>query len=152
MSHDHKSKDLILLMFTIGVVFPQFGYHKSLSPPEESTVDLITRYDLEAIARYDNAAINGEANRVHNFAMPCNVVINMLAGTSSLRRKPRFDDNVFIEEVVVDILFKAYSYAIKKIRTKALRPVIRDPNTMYARDLMSRAVARFRAIELANGR
>eukprot|EP00972_Heterocapsa_arctica_P091143 13448784-Heterocapsa_arctica.AAC.1 len=73
-------------------------------------------------------------------------------GPAPFRRKPRFGDNVFIEEVVTNTPFKDYSYAIKKIRTKAPRPVIRDPNTMYAKDLMSRAVARFRAIELANGR
>eukprot|EP00972_Heterocapsa_arctica_P068358 10099868-Heterocapsa_arctica.AAC.1 len=77
MSHDHKAKDLLLLMCTISVAFPQFGYHKSLSLPEESIVDLINRYDLEAIARYDYAAINGKADCVHNFAMPCNVVIQM---------------------------------------------------------------------------
>eukprot|EP00972_Heterocapsa_arctica_P053579 7892331-Heterocapsa_arctica.AAC.1 len=70
MSHDRKAKDLLLLMCTISVVFPQFGCHRSLSLPQESIVDLIHRYDFEAIARYDHAAINGEANRVHNFAMP----------------------------------------------------------------------------------
>eukprot|EP00972_Heterocapsa_arctica_P060589 8937825-Heterocapsa_arctica.AAC.1 len=73
-------------------------------------------------------------------------------GLAPFKRKICFNDTVFIEEVVTNTPFKDYSHAIKKIRTKTPRPVIRDPNTMYAKDLMSRAVARFRAIELANGR
>eukprot|EP00972_Heterocapsa_arctica_P106676 15712123-Heterocapsa_arctica.AAC.1 len=40
MSHDHKAKDLLFLVCTIGVAFPQFGTHK-LSLPDESIVDLI---------------------------------------------------------------------------------------------------------------
>eukprot|EP00972_Heterocapsa_arctica_P051180 7523606-Heterocapsa_arctica.AAC.1 len=45
------------------------------------------------------------------------------------RRKPRFDHNVFIEEVVVDTMFKDYRYAISRERKRPLRPVCRDPNT-----------------------
>eukprot|EP00972_Heterocapsa_arctica_P078767 11614798-Heterocapsa_arctica.AAC.1 len=60
-------------------------------------------------------------------------------GLAPFKRKVRFNDN-------------DYSYALKKIRAKAPRPVVRDPNPMYAKDLMSQAVARFRAIELANSR
>eukprot|EP00972_Heterocapsa_arctica_P070545 10421343-Heterocapsa_arctica.AAC.1 len=91
--------------------------------------------------------------------MPCYAIIPTVSGVATpdpgltpCKRKVRFDDNVSIEEVVTDTPFKDYSYAIKTMRTKAPRPVILDPNTMYARDLMSRAVARFRAIDLANGR
>eukprot|EP00972_Heterocapsa_arctica_P001060 149836-Heterocapsa_arctica.AAC.1 len=74
MSHERRAKDLLLLVCTLSVVFSQFGTHK-LSLPDESIVDLLNRYDLEAIARCDFAAINGEADRVPNFAMPCNLVI-----------------------------------------------------------------------------
>eukprot|EP00972_Heterocapsa_arctica_P008882 1303505-Heterocapsa_arctica.AAC.1 len=58
-----------------------------------------------------------------------------------LRRKPRFDDHIFIEEVVVDVMFGHYKYAISRVRKKPLRPVIRDASTMYTRDLISLAVA-----------
>ena len=44
-----------------------------------------------------------------------------------------------------------YKYAISRARKRPLRPVTRDASTMYTRDLISLAVARFRAIELANG-
>eukprot|EP00972_Heterocapsa_arctica_P026108 3845749-Heterocapsa_arctica.AAC.1 len=99
MSHVRRAKDLLLLVRTLGVVFPQFGAHK-LSLPDESIVDLINRYDLEASARYDSAAINGKADGVHNFAMPCSTIIPTVPevatpdpGLAPLRRKPRFDDN-----------------------------------------------------------
>eukprot|EP00972_Heterocapsa_arctica_P096239 14198903-Heterocapsa_arctica.AAC.1 len=76
--------------------------------------------------------------------MPCSAVIPTMSGVAtpdpglaSFKRNIRFDDNVFIEEVVADAPFKDYSYAIKEIRTKASRPVIRDLNTMYAKNLMS---------------
>eukprot|EP00972_Heterocapsa_arctica_P063696 9399565-Heterocapsa_arctica.AAC.1 len=80
--------------------------------------------------------------------MPCSTI----TPTKSYKRKIRFDDIVFIDEVVIDTPLVDYRYASKEIRKRAPRPVIRDPNTMYAKDLMSQAVARFRAIELANGR
>eukprot|EP00972_Heterocapsa_arctica_P062978 9290690-Heterocapsa_arctica.AAC.1 len=90
--------------------------------------------------------------------MPCNNIIPVIPKVATLdpgpvpfRRKPRFDESVFIEEVVVDTPFQDYRYAISRIRKKPLRPVTRDPNTMYAKDIISLAVARFRAIELANG-
>eukprot|EP00972_Heterocapsa_arctica_P103860 15306173-Heterocapsa_arctica.AAC.1 len=101
MSHVRRAKDLLLLVSIIGVAFPQFDIHK-LSLPGESIVDLINRYDSEAIARYDNAAINGKADRVYNFAMPCSIIIPTVPevatpdlGPAPLRRKPRFDDNVY---------------------------------------------------------
>eukprot|EP00972_Heterocapsa_arctica_P094552 13944042-Heterocapsa_arctica.AAC.1 len=70
MSYVRRAKDLLLLVCTLSVVSPQFGTHK-LSLPDESIADLITRYGLEAIARYDRATMIGEAGRVHSFAMPC---------------------------------------------------------------------------------
>eukprot|EP00972_Heterocapsa_arctica_P022121 3254970-Heterocapsa_arctica.AAC.1 len=42
--------------------------------------------------------------------------------STPFRRKPRFDDNVFIEEVVVDTIVKDYRYAISRERKKPLRP------------------------------
>eukprot|EP00972_Heterocapsa_arctica_P114431 16442434-Heterocapsa_arctica.AAC.1 len=127
MSHVRRAKDLLLLVCTISVVFPQFGTNRLLSLPEESIVDLISRYDLETIARYDSAAFNGKADRVHNFAMPCSTMIPTVSevatpdpGPAPFRRKPRFDDNVFIEEVVTNTPFKDYSYAIKNIKLRLL--------------------------------
>eukprot|EP00972_Heterocapsa_arctica_P052913 7788741-Heterocapsa_arctica.AAC.1 len=79
--------------------------------------------------------------------MPCNTIVPVIPKVATLdpgpvpfRRKPRFDGNVFIE-VVVDTPFQDYRYAISKVRTKPLRPVQREPNTMYAKDLISQAVA-----------
>eukprot|EP00972_Heterocapsa_arctica_P034357 5059757-Heterocapsa_arctica.AAC.1 len=88
--------------------------------PKESIADLIERYDLDAIADYDRQAINGNADCVRHFAMPCNTIIpevidfdpnqepaiNWRVPTDEssnidsvpFRRKPRFDDNVLIEE------------------------------------------------------
>eukprot|EP00972_Heterocapsa_arctica_P001694 243069-Heterocapsa_arctica.AAC.1 len=68
--------------------------------------------------------------------MPCNTIIPVIPKVETLdpcpapfRRKPRSDDNVFIEEVVVETPFQDYRYAISRIRKKPLRPVTRDPNT-----------------------
>eukprot|EP00972_Heterocapsa_arctica_P005673 837394-Heterocapsa_arctica.AAC.1 len=126
-----------------------FGIHK-LSPPDESIADLIDRYDCEAIARYERDVIIDEAGRAASFAMPCSPVAPVRL--SPVKRTIRFDDNVFIEEVPNDTPFKDYRYARDKIRTKSLKPVVRNPNKIHLRDLMSHAVARFRAIALANGR
>eukprot|EP00972_Heterocapsa_arctica_P070469 10409345-Heterocapsa_arctica.AAC.1 len=48
-------------------------------------------------------------------------------------------------------MFDHYKYAISRARKRHLRPITRDASTMYTRDLISLAVAHFRAIELANG-
>eukprot|EP00972_Heterocapsa_arctica_P083751 12341226-Heterocapsa_arctica.AAC.1 len=40
--------------------------------------------------------------------------------TDPLRRKPRFDDNIFVEETVVDNLHDQYRYAISRVRKKPL--------------------------------
>eukprot|EP00972_Heterocapsa_arctica_P052378 7705313-Heterocapsa_arctica.AAC.1 len=135
MHRVRRAKDLLLLVNTLSVVFPQFGTHKSVLP-KESIADLIERYDLDVIAEYDRAAINGDADRVRHFAMPCNIIIPVIPKAATLdpgpvpfRRKPRCDDNVFIEEVVVDTPFQDYKYAISRVRKKPLRPVQRDPNT-----------------------
>eukprot|EP00972_Heterocapsa_arctica_P064334 9493905-Heterocapsa_arctica.AAC.1 len=71
-----------VLVCTLSVVFPQFGIHK-LSHPDESIADLMRRYDLDAIARYDCAAIHGEAGRAHSFAMPCNTIIPTVSGVAT---------------------------------------------------------------------
>eukprot|EP00972_Heterocapsa_arctica_P046161 6810800-Heterocapsa_arctica.AAC.1 len=34
--------------------------------------------------------------------------------TEPLRRKPRFDDNILVEEIVVDSMFDHYRYAISR--------------------------------------
>eukprot|EP00972_Heterocapsa_arctica_P001732 247082-Heterocapsa_arctica.AAC.1 len=80
--------------------------------------------------------------------MPCNITPPDIPKVGTLdpapvpsRRKPRFDDNVFIEEVVVENICQDYRYAISRVRKRALRPVCRDPNTMHTRDLISLAVA-----------
>eukprot|EP00972_Heterocapsa_arctica_P103981 15325109-Heterocapsa_arctica.AAC.1 len=72
MANVRRAKDLLLSICTLSVVFPQFGTHK-LSLPEESIADLINRYDLDAIARYDHDAIIGEAGCTRSFAMPCSI-------------------------------------------------------------------------------
>eukprot|EP00972_Heterocapsa_arctica_P091340 13476657-Heterocapsa_arctica.AAC.1 len=107
-------------------------------------------YDCEAIARYDCDAIIGEACRAASFAMPCGPVGPRRS--SSVKRIIRFDDDVLIEQVPTDTPFKDYRYARDQIRTYLPKPVVRNPNGINLKDLMSHAVARFRAIELANGR
>eukprot|EP00972_Heterocapsa_arctica_P028464 4186232-Heterocapsa_arctica.AAC.1 len=71
----------------------------------------------------DRLAINGKADRTRHFAMPCSTVTNedssfdpniepaikwivredkdLPLDSEPLRRKPRFDDNIFVEESVV---------------------------------------------------
>eukprot|EP00972_Heterocapsa_arctica_P046277 6826821-Heterocapsa_arctica.AAC.1 len=99
MSHVRRAKDLLLLVCTLSVVLPQFGIHK-LSLPDESIADLIGKYDSDATARYDCAAIIGEAGCVHSFAMPCNNIIPTVSGVATpdpgltpFKRNIRFDDN-----------------------------------------------------------
>eukprot|EP00972_Heterocapsa_arctica_P082205 12116793-Heterocapsa_arctica.AAC.1 len=99
-----RAKDLPLLVCTLSVVFPQFGTHKSVLP-KESIADLIDRYDLDAIADCDHAAINGNIECVRHFAMPCKIIFPVVSAIATLdlgpvpfRRKPRFDDDVFIDE------------------------------------------------------
>eukprot|EP00972_Heterocapsa_arctica_P046876 6919552-Heterocapsa_arctica.AAC.1 len=84
------------------------------------------------MADYKRQAINGPTDCVRHFAMPCKtfpvvpeviyfdpniepainwrVPVDNSSTTDSVpfRRKPRFDDNVFIEEVVVDTIFTDY--------------------------------------------
>eukprot|EP00972_Heterocapsa_arctica_P083853 12356699-Heterocapsa_arctica.AAC.1 len=154
LHHVRRAKDLPLLVCLLSVVFQQFGARRSVLT-KESIADLIERYDLAALADYDRQAINGRPDCVRHFAAPCQTIIPEVKALEEdpepFRRKPRFDDNVFIEETIVDFMVDDYRYAISRVRKRPLRPVTRDPNTMYTRDLISVAVARFRAIELANG-
>eukprot|EP00972_Heterocapsa_arctica_P036305 5342693-Heterocapsa_arctica.AAC.1 len=124
------------------------------------------------MAKRDRLAINGETDCARHFAMPCSTdkpedndfdlniepTIKLTVRADKdlpldlepLRRKPRFDGNIFIEEVVVDSMLDHYKYVISRARKRPLRPVTRDASTMYTRDMISLAVARYRAIELAN--
>eukprot|EP00972_Heterocapsa_arctica_P036478 5368555-Heterocapsa_arctica.AAC.1 len=69
MNRVRRAKDLLFLVSTLSRFVPQFGTHK-LVLPEESIADFVERYDLEAIAECDRAAINGNADSVRHFAMP----------------------------------------------------------------------------------
>eukprot|EP00972_Heterocapsa_arctica_P116207 16451920-Heterocapsa_arctica.AAC.1 len=69
------------------------------------------------------------------------------------RRKPRFvvatpDD---VEVYPVDVVFRNYGYAIDQIRDKPPRAVVRVDGGNNITDWTSYAIARYRAIELANG-
>jgi hypothetical protein len=156
-----RAKDLPLLACLLSVVFHRFMEYKSCHD-----------HVIDSLAIYERLASTGKSMRTRHFAMPCStkkgnddfdtnvepVVKWVLRVDKSLppdleplRRKPRFDDNIFVEEVVVDNIHENYIYAVSRVRKRPVRPVSRDPYTMYTRDLISLAVARYRALELVSG-
>eukprot|EP00972_Heterocapsa_arctica_P062579 9226949-Heterocapsa_arctica.AAC.1 len=84
-------------------------------------------------------------------AIPCHSV--SLGSSDKVKRTIRFVDILpeDIEEVVVDTRFKHYGYAIRKTRTISPKLVVRNPVNVNIVDVVSYAVARYRAVELANG-
>eukprot|EP00972_Heterocapsa_arctica_P048558 7157051-Heterocapsa_arctica.AAC.1 len=78
-------------------------------------------------------------------AMPCKPVVP--------RRKPRFVDVTpgDIELCPVDVVFRNYGYAIYQTRDKPPVAVVRVDGGNHITDWTSYAIARYRAIELANG-
>eukprot|EP00972_Heterocapsa_arctica_P043156 6362802-Heterocapsa_arctica.AAC.1 len=77
--------------------------------------------------------------------MPCPPVVP--------RRKPKFVDVARgdIEEYPVDVVFRNNGYAIYQVRDKPPRTVVRVDGGNNITDWTSYAIARYRAIELANG-
>eukprot|EP00972_Heterocapsa_arctica_P037937 5584009-Heterocapsa_arctica.AAC.1 len=85
--------------------------------------------------------------------MPCPSV--SLRSPDKVKRTIRFVDILpeDIEEVVVDTPVKDYRYAIQNMRIVLPRPIVRNPFVdVNIVDVVSYAVARYRAIELANGK
>eukprot|EP00972_Heterocapsa_arctica_P079293 11688501-Heterocapsa_arctica.AAC.1 len=136
MSHVRKTKYVLLLVCLWSAVFPQFGTHSL--PPVDSIATVIARYD-----------VNVERS---NMAMPCPSV--GLRSPDKVKRTIRFVDILpeDIEEVVVATPFKDYIYAIQEIKTVSPKPIVRNPSDVNIVDVVSYAVARYRAIELANGK
>eukprot|EP00972_Heterocapsa_arctica_P082141 12107014-Heterocapsa_arctica.AAC.1 len=88
----------------------------------------------------DRLAINGKADRARHFAMPCTTKTredssfdpnieptikwivredkDLHPDGEPHRRKPRFNDNIFVEEAVVDYIVDNYIYVISRVRQK----------------------------------
>eukprot|EP00972_Heterocapsa_arctica_P081178 11962773-Heterocapsa_arctica.AAC.1 len=109
LHHVRRAKELRLLACLLSVVFPQFGNYKSCH-------DLV----INSLTKRDRLAINGKTVCPRRFAMPCPTIKpadndfdpniepvtkwvarvdkDLPADPDPLRRKPRFDDHIFIEE------------------------------------------------------
>eukprot|EP00972_Heterocapsa_arctica_P097035 14316122-Heterocapsa_arctica.AAC.1 len=139
MCRVRRGKDSLIFMCFWSILFPISQSH--YSPPVESIIDVMARYVPDVIVE----------SRPSRMAMPCKPIRNRKL-VEVVRTSIRFDPNPVIEEVdAVNSYFLDYGYAAERIRYEMPPPISRDPNDVIINQTVAYAVARFRAIELANG-